>query len=163
MQSCIGRSLDPPWLQAVLKEAERAANERPLAVLVEECQAFIISQNRLARLKEQRAKQDLDAAMGRMAKFQVEMAKSIPVAPTAKSELCTASTQDSTEGRSWRLSSSAHWFEGSIIYTVVFARRVVAWGARGVRVGETRNPGRNDMLEQTQLESGAHSSEETGV
>ena len=60
-------------LQAALKGAE-------------ECQAFIKrSQNRLARLEEQRvsAQQELDATMGRMAKFQEEMAKSIPVVPTA--------------------------------------------------------------------------------
>ena len=85
---CIGRiRVSGSSVQAALQEAERAAKERPLAVQVEECQAFITrSQNRLARLEEQRAReqQELDAAMGRMAKFQEEMAKSIPVAPTAQ-------------------------------------------------------------------------------
>ena len=45
-------SLEARGLQAALKEAERAAKERPLAIQVEECQAFIKrSQNRLARLE----------------------------------------------------------------------------------------------------------------
>ena len=42
------------------------------------------------------------------------------------------------------------------------ARRVTTWGARGVRVGEAQNPGPDDV-EQTQLDSGAHSSEESGA
>ena len=86
-------SLEARGLQAALKEAERAAKERPLAVQVEECQAFIKrSQNRLARLEEQRAReqQELDAAMGRMAKFREEMAQSIPVPPPATSNVTQA-------------------------------------------------------------------------
>ena len=78
-------SVEDRGLQAALKGAERSAKERPLAIQVEECQAFIKrSQNRIARLEEERAReqQELDAAMGRMAKFQEEMAKSIPVVPT---------------------------------------------------------------------------------
>ena len=43
------------------------------------------------------------------------------------------------------------------------ARRVVAWGARGVRVGEAQNPGPDDTLELTQLDGGAHSLEESGA
>ena len=77
-------SAEARGLQAALKGAERSAKERHLAIQVEECQAFIKrSQNRIARLEEERAreKQELDAAMGRMAKFQEEMAKSIPVVP----------------------------------------------------------------------------------
>ena len=41
------------------------------------------------------------------------------------------------------------------------ARRVVVWGARGVRVGEARNPGPDDIMAPTQWESGAHFSEES--
>ena len=40
------------------------------------------------------------------------------------------------------------------------ARRVTTWGARGVRVGETQKPSPDDV-EQTQLDSGARSSEES--
>ena len=43
------------------------------------------------------------------------------------------------------------------------ARRVVAWGARGVRVGEAQNPGPDDTLELTQLDGGPHSPEESGA
>ena len=43
------------------------------------------------------------------------------------------------------------------------ARRVVAWGARGVRVGEAQNPGSDDTLERTQVDGGAHSTEESGA
>ena len=70
-------SAEARGLQAALKGAERSAKERPLAIQVEECQAFIKrSQNRIARLEEERAReqQELDAAMG--------LAKSIPVVPT---------------------------------------------------------------------------------
>ena len=162
--------------------------------------------------------------MGRIAKFQEEMAKSIPVAPTApgptqqvkipelvsevdrlrlriaememeweearnqyllqtsfegpiwrrkSGEFCTASTQDSTEGRSWRLSSAEEHFSSEFqpvqpiglrelasVHSCP-ASRVVAWGARRARVCEARNPGPDDVLEPTQLESGAHSSEES--
>ena len=70
-------------LQAALKEAERSAKERPFAIQVEECQAFIKrSQNRIVRLEEQRVREQQDAAMGCMAKLQEEMANSIPVVPT---------------------------------------------------------------------------------
>ena len=150
-------STEARGLQAALKGAERSAKERPLAVEVEECQFIKRSQNRLARLEEQRVseQQELDAAIGRMAKFQEEMAKSIAVVPTApgptqswsrrssgwghalqrwrwngrrhgrnvpdhcqfllqtsleapiwRCKHCTANMQDSTEGRSWRLSSA---------------------------------------------------------
>ena len=58
---------------------------------------------------------------------------------------CTASTQDSTEGRSWRLSS----VEGAHQLRVPTGSARVAWGARGVRVGEARNPGLDDMLKPT--------------
>ena len=43
------------------------------------------------------------------------------------------------------------------------ARRVVAWGAGGVRVGEAQNPGPDDALELTKLDGGAHSPEESGA
>ena len=78
----IGRteSLEARGFQAALKEAERAAKERPLAIQVEECQAFIKrSQNRLEeRAKEQ---QELDVAMGRMAKFREQPATSSATQP----------------------------------------------------------------------------------
>ena len=41
------------------------------------------------------------------------------------------------------------------------AHRVVAWGARGVRVGEAQNPGPDNTLERTQVDGGAHSTEES--
>ena len=78
-------SVEARGIQATLKETERAAKERPLAVQVEECKAFIkrSQKNRLAPLEEQRAReqQELDVAMGRMAMLREEMAQSIPVAP----------------------------------------------------------------------------------
>ena len=156
------------WMHLARPSLRRlGAKERFLVVQVEECQAFIKrSQNRLVWLEEQRVRQqeELDAAMGRMAKLQEEMAKSIPIPPTTpgphtagqgpracfggreaevthcrdgdgtgggteetfqiivssfvrprwrvpiwrckSGEHCTASKQDRTEGRSWRLSSA---------------------------------------------------------
>ena len=65
-------------LQAALKEARRAAQDRLLAAQVEECQAFIQrSQRRLQRLQEEQVKeqQQLDTALERMARFREEMTR----------------------------------------------------------------------------------------
>ena len=59
-------STETKWLVSALKEARRAAQERPTAVQVEECQAFIQrSQNRLLRTEQHRIaeQKELDAAM----------------------------------------------------------------------------------------------------
>ena len=64
-----GDSTEVRGLQAALKEARRAAQDRRLAVQVEECQAFIqCSQRLLARLEEERAKEqeELDVALERL-------------------------------------------------------------------------------------------------
>ena len=58
-------STETRGLQAALKEARRAAQERPIAAEAEECQAFIKrSENRLVRLEEERVKErkEFDAA-----------------------------------------------------------------------------------------------------
>ena len=68
-------------LQAALQEARRAAQDRPMAAQIEECQAFIErSQRRLARLEEEQTKEkeQLDAAQRRMARFREEMARTVP-------------------------------------------------------------------------------------
>ena len=70
-----GDSAEIRGLQAALKEARRAAQDRPLAAQVEECQAFIQrSQRRLQRLQEEQVKeqQQLDTALERMARFREE-------------------------------------------------------------------------------------------
>ena len=88
-----GDSTEVRGLQAALKDARRAAQDRPLAAQVEECQAFIQrSQRRLARLEEERAKEqaELDAALGRMARFREEMARAVP---TAAPPVCPETTQ----------------------------------------------------------------------
>ena len=152
--------------------------------------------------EEQRAseQQELDAALGRMAKFQEEMVKLIPVAPThqvkipelvseverlrsrvsememereeaRKKRSRSLSVPDLVGGpnlslQEWRALHSQHagQHRGAIMETLISrgsfgsefqpvqavglrdlasvhrcpARRVVAWGARGVRVGEAR-------------------------
>ena len=73
-----GNSEELVWLQAALKDARRAAQDRPLAAQMEECEAFIQrSQKRLQRLKEQQIaeQQQLDIALGRMARFREEMSR----------------------------------------------------------------------------------------
>ena len=73
-----GDSAEIRGLQAALKEARRAAQDRPLAAQVEECQAFIQrSQRRLQRLQEEQVKeqQQLDTALERMARFREEMTR----------------------------------------------------------------------------------------
>ena len=62
---------------AALKGAERSAKERPLAIQVEECQAFIHRTALLLGGGRTREQQELDAAVGPMAKFQEEMVKSL--------------------------------------------------------------------------------------
>ena len=77
-------SAEARGLHAALKEAQRAAQERPLAAQVEECQAFIKrSQARLARLEQEqvREQKELDAALARMARFREEMTRAVPVVP----------------------------------------------------------------------------------
>ena len=213
-------------LQAALKEAERTAKERPFAVQVEECQAFIKrSQNRLVRLEEERAREqsELDAAMARMAKFRAEMAQSIPVAPPPASADVTQSAkipdlvselerlrarvaemeaerEEARKKRSRSLSvlspdlingpdltlqergcarpacraaqrrsdgnsDQPREYVGPVFQSfqpvgLTAARRVVLWGARGVRVGEARNPGpeMENSIRPTQWDSGAQSS-----
>ena len=69
-------SAEARGLQTALKEAQRAAQERPFAVQAEECQAFIKrSQGRLVRLEEEwvREQAELDAALARMARFREEL------------------------------------------------------------------------------------------
>ena len=80
-----GDSAEIRGLQAALKEARRAAQDRPLAAQVEECQAFIQrSQKRLERLQEEHVKeqQQLDTALARMARFREEMARTTAPGPT---------------------------------------------------------------------------------
>ena len=81
-----GDSAEIRGLQAALKEARRAAQDRPLATQVEECQAFIQrSQRRLQRLQEEQVKeqQQLDTVLERMARFREEMTKTTGPGPTA--------------------------------------------------------------------------------
>ena len=64
-----GDSAEIGGLQAALKEARRAAQDRPLAAQVEECQTFIHrSQRRLQCLQEEQVKeqQQLNTALARM-------------------------------------------------------------------------------------------------
>ena len=80
-----GDSEEIRGLQAALKEARRSAQDRPLAVQVEECQAFIQrSQKRLQRLQEEQAReqQQLDNALSRMARIREEMARMAWPGPT---------------------------------------------------------------------------------
>ena len=84
-----GDSMEVRGLQAALKEARRAAQDKPLAAQVEECQAFIQrSQRRLEKLEEERAKEqeELDAAQRRMARFREEMARAMPTISPPVSE-----------------------------------------------------------------------------
>ena len=82
-------SAEARGLHAALKEAQRAAQERPLAAQVGECQAFIKrSQARLARLEQEQVRQqkELDAALARMVRFREEMIRAVPVVlPPAES------------------------------------------------------------------------------
>ena len=78
-----GDSTEVQGLQAALKEARRAARDKPVAVQIEECEAFIQrSRKRLERLEEERIKeqQSLDAAVARMVKLREEMTRTAPPA-----------------------------------------------------------------------------------
>ena len=70
-------------LNSALKEARRAAQGRPLAVQVTECQGFIQrSQNRLRQMEERVAEQKaLDGALARLSRLREEMAKNPDVPP----------------------------------------------------------------------------------
>ena len=73
------------WLGVALQEARRAAQERPLAVQVEECQAFIErSRNRLTRLEQERVaeQKELDAALVRLTRLREEMVRVPSPGPT---------------------------------------------------------------------------------
>ena len=62
-------SAERQWLTSALEQARRAAQERPAAQQVEECQAFIQrSRNRLLRMEQERVaeQKELDAALVRL-------------------------------------------------------------------------------------------------
>ena len=211
-----------------MKEAERTAKERPLAIQVEECQAFIKrSQNRLARLEGGTSEGTAgagrrDGSCGQVSRRdgQVNSSRSnrarshtagqdpraglggraVEVTRCRDGDGTGGGTEEtfqiivsSFSGPRWRPRSGGARV-GSIAcpagrtvqrgdhgdshqprehFSSEFqpvqpiglidlsspARRVVAWGARGVRVGEAQNPDPDDSLEPTQLESSAQSSE----
>ena len=74
-------SVEARGLQFALEDAKRAAQERPLAAQVEECQACIKrSQGKLARSDQERDREqkEVDAALARMARFRDEMSWAVP-------------------------------------------------------------------------------------
>ena len=158
----------------------------------------------------------MDAALGRMAKFQEEIAKSIPVVPTVpgltqqvkipelvleveqlRSREMEMEREEARKKRSRSLSVPSPLEAPSGVASTARpahrtaqrgdhgdlhqsrehvgsefqpvqpiglspARQVVAW-ARGVRVSEAQNPGPDDTVERTQVDGGAHSTEESGA
>ena len=78
-------SAEARWLTSALQEARRAAQERPTAIQVEECQAFIQrSQNRLVKMEEERIaeQKELDAALVRLTRLREEMSRVPAPGPT---------------------------------------------------------------------------------
>ena len=69
-------SAEAQWLGEALEKARRAAQERPVAIRVEECQAFLQrSRNRLARLEQEVAAEQkaMEAAQVRLTRLREEM------------------------------------------------------------------------------------------
>ena len=78
-------SVEARWLGSALQEARRAAQERPLAIQVEECQVFIQrSRNRLTPMEQERAaeQKDLDAAQVRLTRLREDMMRPSSPRPT---------------------------------------------------------------------------------
>ena len=78
-------SVEARWLTSALQEARRAAQERPTAIQVEECQAFIQrSQNRLLKMEQERVaeQKELDAALVRLTRLREEMSRVPAPGPT---------------------------------------------------------------------------------
>ena len=70
------------------KKTRRAAQERPLAMQVEECQGFIQrSRNRLNRMEQERIAEnkELDAALVRLTRLHEEMTRAAPPKPKSQS------------------------------------------------------------------------------
>ena len=78
-------SAEAQWLGAALEEARRAAQERPVAIQVEECQAFLQrSRNRLARSEQEVAAEQkaMEAAQVRLTRLREEMMRAPSPLPT---------------------------------------------------------------------------------
>ena len=77
-------SLEACALQNALKSAQPASEEKPVDVQVKECKAFISrSQNRLANLEKERAKEQemLEAATARLARLREVASAGVPMQP----------------------------------------------------------------------------------
>ena len=77
-------SVEARALQSALKSAQRASEDKPVDVQVKECEAFIgRSQNRLANLEKERAKEQdmLDAATARLQRLRELASAGVPMQP----------------------------------------------------------------------------------
>ena len=100
-------SAEARWLGVALQEACRAAQERPLAVQVEECQAFIErSRNRLTRLEQERVaeQKELDAAVVRLTRLREEMVR---VPSPAHAAVASPVAARSFNGRNFSVESTS--------------------------------------------------------
>ena len=72
------------WLGAAFEESRRAAQEPPLAIQVEQCQAIKRFRNRLMRMEQERAaeQKELDAAQVRLTRLREEMMRASSLGPT---------------------------------------------------------------------------------